>query len=231
MGISAATSCTSDSANEDNLILKVSAARTVETIANSNNEFDSAGKVYSELLDSYYAIGCQSQEINAVAELVDSIANTNVSFSELSGTSIDALETVELQQLLDYDITDLTSVINTTNLSNTAKTKLSNFLSGILDFSTDDDYYSIYNFIIEYEAETNSDASISKADKKALLTISSIVRYAAAHERKRPKKNHDPDWYLLVGSIIGTTSGINDGAQGAVLLTVAIGIIENERLK
>ena len=70
-----------------------------------------------------------------------------------------------------------------------------------------------------------NDVSLDEADLKILLTTTSIVRYATHHRKKRPKKNTDPEWDLLIFDMAGACSGARTSTQEAVALSVISGIV------
>ena len=109
-----------------------------------------------------------------------------------------------------------------------AKNSLSNFITTVLSLcETEDDYGVIYDYIVAYEATVLKSTSFTERDKQVVLTTTSVARHAAYYRKKRPKKNKDPEWDLMVGNIIAATDGASTGIQESVMRALIVGIAQN----
>jgi hypothetical protein len=63
-------------------------------------------------------------------------------------------------------------------------------------------------------------------DKQVLLSAAAVVRYVSYERKKRPKKNTDPDWDMMVWRIAGSAGSLSD-VQDAIFYSVICGVLEN----
>jgi len=92
---------------------------------------------------------------------------------------------------------------------------------------TEDDYEVIYNYIVAYETIVLKSTSFTESDKRVALITTSVARHSAYYRKKRPKKNKDPEWDLMVGNIIAATDGAATGIQESVMRALIVGIAQN----
>lgn len=199
-----------------------------ETITpeNPKNPYDSAGMVHNQLILAYYdAYGIAGS--SGLATQISFIASEIIEFSELDGPSYD---TVDLQQVasINASIDPIGDVLSSSGISAQAVETLESFLIDFQDsYQKNLDYSSYYWLIADYEDALSGDLTIEKGDKKVLLTVTSLMRHAAYLQRKKPKKNEDPDWILMTGSIAAAIEGAGHGTQKSVIMAAASGILHN----
>ena len=204
-------------------------AKGIETLpANPANTYDYVGKLHNELLYTYYQSRRQPNDFASVMERLDSLAWNHLNFIRLAADGYSVPDTVKINSILERQITVATDVIALSKLSVSAKSSLSTFISSIYAFSTtEDDYEVIYSYLVAYESDVLHNVSYSITDKAVLLSLSSIARHSAYAKKKRPKKNMDPDWDVLVSNIIASTEGASESLATAVMYGLLAGIVEN----
>lgn len=223
-------SCSSESTEVQtaNLTSDTLAKRNNQLPAHSANVYDHVGVLHNELLSSYYNTSQLPDNLRDIMNRLDSVAQEHEDFGNLAIHGYEAPDLVRVNYILTHQITCTTDVISKLDVSVDAKTSLSNFISAVLSFSTtEDDYGVIYAFIVEYELDVIRSVQFNTADKEVLLTLSSIARHSLYAKKKRPKKNMDPDWDVLISNIIASTEGVDSGAASAVMYGLAAGIAEN----
>lgn len=223
-------SCTNDSESKENEVVSaMSAYRTTSELpANSANIYDVYGSIQYDLLLAYYQTEAQPVALLAIANRIDSIANSNSDFQGVKDAGYERPNLTRIEYILSTKITCATGIISGMPISIQAKSSLSNFVSAVLDFSNhEEDYAVIYDYIVSYESEVMKDSLLDSNDQKILLTVSSIARYATYAKKKRPKKNMDPDWDVLVSCILSSAEGANFGAAEAIVYGLVAGVAEN----
>ena len=192
------------------------------------NIYDHVGVMHNDLLYSYYSSSRLPQNLGGILNRLDSIAQQHVDFGTLTAHGYEAPDLERVNYILTHKINCATDVLLQLDVSVDAKTSLSNFMSAVLSFSTtNDDYGVIYAFIVDYEIEVMHSVQFDTADKEVLLTFSSIARHSLYAKKKRPKKNMDPDWDVLISNIIASSEGLDSGAASAVMYGLVAGIAEN----
>lgn len=203
-------------------------SKHIEQPANAANVYDVAGLLHNEILYSYSAEKKPRHGLAAVATCIDSLARASENFRPLMTVAYVSPDLEKIDFILSHKITCVSSIISSTDLSVSAKTSLSNFISAVLAFSdSQEDYALIYDFIIDYETDVIADVRFDSRDKEVLLTLSSVARYSTYAKKKRPKKNMDPDWDILISNIIASTEGSSYGAAEAIIYGLVAGIVEN----
>lgn len=196
------------------------------TPENPKNPYDSSGAVHNQLVLAYYgAYGIAGS--SGLATQISLVASESIEFSELEGP---ACNTIDLQQIASINVSfdPVGDVLPGSGISVHAAESLEGFLADFQDsYQKNLDYGSCYWLIVNYEDELSGDLTIEQGDKKLLLTVTSIIRHAAYLQRKKPKKNEDPDWILMTGSIAAAIEGAVHGTQKSVIMAAASGMLHN----
>lgn len=222
------TACTNETVQNNDIQSRKFDLNTIDFPANTTNAFDFVGKMHNEILYAYYLIPGQPSDIAGIYARIDSIATNRLGLQNLGATSYRLPDFEKIDYIVTTEITSATDVISNSDLSPSAKMSLSNFVSAISAFSTSDDTYEvIYQFIIDYEAAVMADPDFDAQDRELILTVSSVARYSMYANRKRPKKNTDPDWDILVSNIIASVEGAGAGPDDAFVYGLVAGIIAN----
>ena len=195
--------------------------------SNALNPYDIAGILHVELYKAYYEEDSLDNAIPAITDRVLLLANQSEAFGSLS--SLPYSINIEAVTQLSEQITCCTSEILTNSLlSSEASVSLQNFIYTIVPLCNDeDDYTVLYSLITSYENTVLEAKNMPISDKQVLLITSSVVRYAAYERKKKPKKNTDPDWDLMIWRIVGSVSGATEGIEKAVVYAVIFGVLEN----
>lgn len=202
----------------------------IDTIPiNNANPYDLAGQIHNELLFSYYYENTLPLTLTGIINTSTSIANTTPSFIQL----IQARPYLfNASGRVAYIISHLDScqseIINASLETESGKTSLRNFIRSLLSLcETEDDFAVIYKYVIAYEDGVLNDKMLTDKDKKVILTTTSIARHSAYARKKKPKKNNDPEWLLMVGNIMAATEGATESTEEAVMRSLITGIVEN----
>lgn len=109
------------------------------------------------------------------------------------------------------------------------KVSLDSFVNSLLSLLDKEDNCDVfYDFVVNYEATIINNPLLTERDKRIILTTSSIARHTTYRAMKRPKKNTDPDWDLLIGNIMGGTDGAIYNRAEAITMALVTGIAQNQ---
>lgn len=206
------------------------ALRTADNPAgNAANPFDLAGKVHDELFSSYFSEYHSNQSVSGIAADVEALTLANRNFLVLDGANVPRFTADRLQAWTGHESCAVTDAITNSTLSNTAKISLISFTNSLLSMnSSASDYDAFYAFIENYESGVLLDPQLTGAEKERLLTIASICRYSAYRNKKKPKKNTDPDWDMMILSLAGSIDGSERNAAESVVDALTAGIFQNK---
>lgn len=230
LALMAAAGCSDDSALSSQGVPQneVLSGRNAEEIlpANALNPYDSAGAVHNLVVLSYYASDWTGNS-QGVGKRIDLIAGNSPEFGALDGAPYAMADSVRIESI-NSAADPLAMVLQDSGMSAAADSSLSVFLYGFFgNYSDSTGYGQVYESIADYEDAVLSDAALSQGDKKIILTATSVMRHAAYLEKKKPKKNEDPDWLLLIGSVAAAVDGAQQGTGQAVAMAAASGVLYN----
>lgn len=201
----------------------------VDSASNANNPNDSAGSLFSTLFKTYYATDSLSATLVAVSSSITLLANANVDFVGLQPSIYLNNTNARVQYILQNGSCCFENILNSSLSNATTRTNFQTFLTSFTSqYAIEPDYWILHSFIIDYEDEVLNNKSISIEDQTTILTTTSLLRYVTYERKKRPKKNTDPDWDLLVWSIAGSLDGTSTGTQDAIVMALICGIMEND---
>lgn len=191
---------------------------------NSLNTNDYVGQVYSELLAEFYNSTALLFTLDSVSKRVTLLANANQNFISFSGSPYLFSSKNKVTYLLANGSTAET--IGSSLETAEAKQRLSTFISSLLNlYATEEEYAVLHSFIVSFEHEVLEAQDIVASDKKIILTTTSIIRYSFYQRKKKPKKNTDPEWDLMVWSILGSVAGATESTEDAIVLSLICGIV------
>lgn len=222
-------SCAPDERNAPEIHSALSSKEAGEaTAANSANAYDSAGKIFDELFDSYYDGSSRPNDVLSIIQQVESIANTNESFNSIGSGHV-TLSPARISHLAAQKNVDIPSVVLSSGLSATAKTSFGNFLLSIATlYDVENDAIKMRNAIVKYEATVLHNESLTDNDRRVILTSTSILRYSAYRAKKKPKKNTDPYWNIWVTHVFGSEEGAEENLEKAILQGLVTGIVSHK---
>lgn len=193
---------------------------------NNANPFDRAGKIHNQVLEAYYALPLpQAQNIPMAA---DSLAKLNADFNTVKTPSFGSTDPLRVNAIAGSSFTTFETTVGASQMSTYAKASFIDFAEDLmLLYNTEDDYAIVHSFIISYEQDVLADALLNAADKKTILVSTSISRHAAYVSKKKPKKNTDPEWDLMIGHLVGSVEGAGFGMAESITLSLSVGITDN----
>lgn len=189
--------------------------------SNLENPYDAVGAINNSIFLQSSSVTWRDSSIAAVIDGVQNFANNSIYFQQLSSYPYVFVDTERVNRLL---------VSNDSLLSNSLKIAVGDidlrisfeqFFNQIMSENANDVSYSlIYDEIASYEKSIINNVSASSSDKQALLSATSILRYKIKRLKKRPKKNTDPDWDLMITTMGATLEGGKEHLQEAIILSL-----------
>lgn len=222
-------SCSDPQGSEGSVSAQFQFKDTVFAVpSNPNNPYDPVGATYYNVMIDYYLQESFPQNNSAIASKVVSLALEDSSFVSM-GFNYQFKSLMRVEYLISQGENGINSVVtNAIDNQNTAQS-FELFLVTTLQLSdSEEEFESIYNYILGYEASLLADTNLSTLEKEKLLISTSIIRHTVYAKKKKPKKNKDPDWDLLVSSFIGAVDGADVSMQEAIVRSLVAGIIENK---
>jgi hypothetical protein len=222
-------SCSSDNETTNSENVNVISAQRVTTLpGNDANPYDDVGWLYNELFDTYYTNENLGGTVSQIITKVQTIADGSKSFNSIKSSSYNDVSSVRVHYLLDHETTCVTDVISASSMTTVGKSSLTNFVNFFITFlSSENDCDVIYQEVVDYENEVLLNPSLTETDKRIILTTTSVARHSAYRATKKPKKNTDPDWTVLIGNIIASTEGAEYGSAEAATMALVTGIAQN----
>ena len=224
-------SCDSDS--------EIASQRTVNSITtnrivselpgNIDNPYDEAGWVHNEIFESYYASGIKPTTISGIVDRVEILADANVNFKAIKTATYHNVSAARVQYILDNKSSCVKDVISNSSLTTGAKFSLTTFINSLVaTFETESNCDVLYNYVAAYEKNIINDASFTARDKQIMLITTSVARHTAYLAKKRPKKNTDPDWTVLILHLAAVLDGADKGMAEGITEGLVVGIASNQ---
>lgn len=231
------SSCTLDESTppvqNNPLKMDIGIGRSTERIgdvlpANSDNPCDTAGKLHDEILMAYFAGENLPTNLWAIADRIKTVAYSLPDYVAITTPLTTDPDLNKVQHILSNPNTCVVDIVSGTGMSPSGKASLHSFITASLILMQDNiDYAVLHDFVCKYETGVLSDIALNEKDKKIILTTSSITRYSVYRQKKRPKKNTDPDWNLMIANIIGGTYGADSDMAEAITTALIAGIAQN----
>jgi hypothetical protein len=166
---------------------------------NSENPYESAGRVPTELSETYIAE-------NSIIDSNGSIVHAPIAVNSLRGTHYDPILSGKVSYINSDNRTNLFEIIATSNMSSTGKFILSDFIRSFQFLSKKEDrFVVVYDFVVKFERGILTNTQLTEMDKKIILTSSSIVQYSTYASKTESIEAIDPDWTKLITHLIGET--------------------------
>ena len=207
----------------------ISNRNATELPGNIDNPYDEAGWIHNELFESYYASGSKPITVSGIVTSVEALADINTNFKTINTSTYHSVSSARVQYILEHKSTCVSDVISNSSLTSGAKLSLTTFINSLVaTFETESNCDVLYNYVVAYEKKIINDSSLTTRDKQIILITTSIARHTAYLAKKKPKKNTDPDWTILVGNIIASADGAEYGTSESVIEGLVTGIAQNQ---
>lgn len=184
--------------------------------ANPANPYDSAGRVYDEILEALEDYDLKGHLVAGIVHIVDSTVARHPEIGPAHGPFPMSDGVNEISALADGSIS-LGDVAEASTLRLEAKASILG-LANSLQLMADDSYEYIIQAITSYEAGVLTSSAFDSSEKETMLTAASVVRYSA-----RRKKRKDKDWETSV-SIAAAVSGHEQSIFSRVRMAVAVAL-------
>ena len=188
---------------------------------NPENDNDTIGIIYSDLLDAYYL--SPASDTTTLQQLIDygeALAFLNTGFLALSGQG--AYVPIDGQDVQPYLIVDPASFDDLLSpaYGEAAREFLINIAAELGNLKNKDaPYQEVYNYLVDAEAAIIDDPALIGQERNALLTTTSIIRNALYHDKKR--KRRDRDWEWMTSNIAATANAAMESPQQAIIMSFA----------
>lgn len=214
------------------LVEQVSSSLYKKTVSpeNIDNPYDSLGALYYDLYDAYYSSGSVPSTVAVTVDSLTVFATAHGAFMDLVGSSSYSFgmqtEVLDLLGCMPYC---KDTIVASTFVTAKAKNLFGSFLNDYESACfTSSDYETIHTVVVDYEALVLVDTLFSTTEKRKFLIVSSIARYTAYAKKKKPKKNTDPEWALLISNLTAALEGAERSDADAVFGSLLAGILENK---
>jgi hypothetical protein len=197
--------------------------------ANTTNPYDSLGLVYYSLYDRYYSSGHIPSTITAVVDTLNMMVAKDSIFHLIAPLSYQYSGVHEVDALLNCNVSCQDGLLASYFSSPQAQADFIDFLD---DYETrclgSSTFGDLYDYVVDYEDFVQHDTILTVGEKRLLLIATSIARYTAYAKKKKPKKNTDPEWALLVTNLYGAMDGATRTDADAVMEALVVGIMRNK---
>lgn len=196
---------------------------------NVANIYDEAGWLHNAIFEAYFNGVVKDTSLLTIAYQVNQLANANNHFVRLSAFSYRFDNLQKAKTIVGNPELQLSNTLTSTIQNAEVASEFAQFLTNYEQLcKLEDDYELLYAEVIAFEHSIMENPSVNAHDLEVILTTTSIVRYSTYKRKKRPKKNTDPEWYLLIANMTGAISGAEESMQDAVVLSLITGIAENQ---
>ena len=207
---------------------RITSRIATELPGNAANPYDEAGWIHNELFETYYESLTKPTTVGVISR-VEALADSNSNFKGIKTASYHPVSAERIQYLLDHKTTCVSEVIANSTLSNSAKLSLSNFMVSLDEkFAIETSCDLLYNYVAAYEKTVVNNATFTSKDKQLILTTTSIARHTVYLARKKPKKNTNPDWTILILHIAAAEDGAEYGLAESITEGLVAGIVSNQ---
>jgi len=221
-------SCSPDAPDEtENRYHREALAETsVHPASNALNPYEYSGQLFDSLFDAYYDTPNLPVSTADVIARVNQIADQNSQFISLKTAAYAGPSFQGVTNILSNPNGCAAAFIENSSLSAKGKTGLSDFINHVVPLcNAASDYQTVHDYVIAFEDATLNSVSLTAKDKEVMLITSSISRYSAYRQRKKPKKKEDPEWDLLVTHVTAGAEGAELGVCESASRALATGVV------
>lgn len=184
--------------------------------ANPSNAYDNAGWMHNHILEAYTYSNPASLRARITALESIALADSTFLYLEPNYTSVSTAQIIVITE------NNLTQVLFNSPLSLSSQDSLKALIDTILDLEANASSYEVvYDLIIAYESRIIKNVELPEAQRKIILTITSIARYASYYDKGKGK---DKDWHLSKGSLTSALRGSQEGIGKAIIMSLAGGL-------
>ncbi|MDI5887408.1 hypothetical protein [Flavobacterium yafengii] len=206
-------SCTTDSSivssdtperiGSNKEILYYNSKKANEMPTNTENPYDSDGRMYYELFKNYGSDGLQDAR-SSVSSPVASLACTKTSFNKMQKKDNNSATVAKGANVISANTISFSDIISNSNMTAAGKLSLIDFIHSFLFlFKQENSYAVLYDFVVQYETSILIDPILTETDRQIILTTASFARHSTYETRTESTAIIDPDWRILVGHLIG----------------------------
>lgn len=189
----------------------------IDSAENVSNPYDSAGRIYGELIETIYAGKIVPQTVAEAAVMVDSVVALHPEWGLSASDSLSLKGPVIIGLVSSTD--PIGNALGASGMGALARNSLAGFGTSIVQME-DASYLDFYTMSAAYESGILGNAAYTDFERKSLLMGASIARYAIY-----TKKRKDKDWETSV-SVAAGVSG-NGDLSLAVRMAALAGICKS----
>ena len=168
--------------------------------ANTENPYDSDGRMYHELFKN----NSKSDVLQGLNSSVSRYVVTKTAFNKMQKKDNKSATVTKGSDFIADSTVSFSDIIANSTMTAAAKLSLIDFIHSFLVlFKQDDSYAILYDFVVQYERSILTDPILTETDKQIILTTASFARYSAYETRTESTVIIDPDWRKLVTHLIG----------------------------
>jgi hypothetical protein len=195
---------------------------------NDDNPYDYVGQIHNEIAYSYHNDTIKPVTIAGVIARVGYTAELNSRFTGIKEMSYSAPAVYAVSNIQIYGTTLLPGILAGSGMSTAGKEAMVLLTTMILaEAGNSNSFEENYDAIADFENAVLAHTGLTVYDKKVLLIVSSVGRHATYLVKKKPKKNTDPDWNVLIINLVGTVEGALKSEAEAINMGLVCGVLEN----
>jgi hypothetical protein len=203
------SSDTPESVESKKEILYYNTKKVDEMPTNTDNPYDSDGRMYYELFKNHNASDGLQDASSSVSSPVASVAYTKTSFNKMQKKENNSAAVAKGTNVIFDSTVSFSDIIANSSMTASAKLSLIDFIHSFLFlFKQEDRYAVLYDFVVQYETSILTDPILTETDKQIILTTTSFARHSAYETRTESTAIIDPDWRKLVTHLIGDSETI-----------------------
>jgi hypothetical protein len=197
------SSDTTESVGSNKEILYYNSKKADAMPTNTENPYDSDGRIYHELFkNNYKSDGLQGLS-SSVSSPVESVAYAKITFNKMQKKESNSVKSAKGTNVISHSTISFSDIIENSNMRAASKLSLIDFIHSLqFLFKNEDQYGMLYDFVVKYEKGILVNPLLTPTDKKIILTTSSIARYSTFAAKTESVEAIDPDWKILVGHLI-----------------------------
>ena len=185
-------------------ILYYNSKKVDEMPTNTDNPYDSDGRMYYELFKNDYASDGLQDASSSV-----SITYAKTVFNKLQKKDNNSAAVAKGATVISDNTVSFSDIISNSNMTAAGKLSLIDFIHSFLFlFKQENSYAVLYDFVVQYETSILIDPILTETDRQIILTTASFARHSAYETRTESTAIIDPDWRKLVTHLIGDSESI-----------------------